>query len=102
MNYLVISDNKIILSTKIILINGSTTFNSFSIPNGSIIKLIEVRSRPKYPKKNIYYFKVLKSSYKYLINSKGSLWSPLNKDGTPQYKNNMIKLNESELKHYLL
>lgn len=101
MNYLVISDNKIILSSKIILIDGSTTFNSFSIPNGSIIKLIKVKSRPKFPKKKIYYFKVIKSPYKYLINSQGSLWSPLNKYGDPKYENNMILLNESEIKHYL-
>jgi hypothetical protein len=101
MNYLVISDNKIILSKKIFLINGSTTFNSFSVPNGSIIKLIEIKSRPKYPKKKIYDFKVLKSSSKYLVNNIGTLWSPLNTNGEPLYENNMIKLNDLELKNYL-
>jgi hypothetical protein len=102
MNYLVISDHKIILSNQIILNNGAKTFNSFSIPKNSIIKLLDIKSRPNFPKKKkIYKFKVLKSSENYLVNKIGIYWSPFEENGEPKYKNNIIKLNNLELLHFL-
>jgi len=102
MNYLVISDNKIILTNEITLNNGAKTFNSFSIPKNSIIKLLDIQLRPNFPKhKKLYKFKIIKSSEKYLVNQIGILWGPFEKNGEPKYKDNMIKLNNVELLHFL-